>query len=711
MDNYETESSTASPFPTSKDETDLIPEVYWHSRQALFINNAVATWNPKSPLNVICHFEHARLAGRPRATAPQIGGEEFQSWFSRIDGWEDCADFDILRLLHLLYRWESSFAPEQVSAIKKRLVAFKYWYSDPTPDGITDHRWYWSENHRLIFHSIEYLAGQVLQDAFFERTGMTGGGHMERAAGFLHSWFDEKSTYGFSEWHSDVYYEKDLAALVTLAELAADSKISSRASVFLDLLLYDIALHTLKGNMGVTHGRSYMKDKSRATDQPIFGAAKLCFGQSPAPWPVDAGCPDELTPLDEGAVLLATARRYRPPSIIERVANSAVVMIDKERMGVAINTSEPLKARPVREDGLSYTDDDMVAFWWDRCALGAWQVIPLTLETIRKFELWETDLFAPFKTVRDLTGGDVEVTRNLANAMEKMVNAGILAEVNTITYRTPHVMLSTAQSYRPGCAGFQHHVWQATVGENAVVFATHPANEPWESNEARDLDHYWTGSATLPKSLQHGRVSAHLYSPGFPAPVLKGLEAFSYLDYTHAYFPTEYFDEVLSFGHWTLGRSAGGFVALYSWRETEWRRYDGEDSRRFNNGLTEPFDLIAPGGAANVWLAEVGDIETWDSFEAFRDAIEHTSVEVEYVQSQGELEGLFSVKYASPSEGLIQASSSGPLVVNGTQIPIDGYLRFDNPWSTSEFGSHEVTVSDHEGSVTLNLMTGERRFE
>ncbi len=45
----------------------------------------------------------------------------------------------------------------------------------------------------------------------------------------------------------------------------------------LDLLLFDIALHIQKGNDGATHGRSYMKDKSVATDQDIFNLSKLLF--------------------------------------------------------------------------------------------------------------------------------------------------------------------------------------------------------------------------------------------------------------------------------------------------------------------------------------------------------------------------------------------------------------------------------------------------
>jgi hypothetical protein len=75
----------------------------------------------------------------------------------------------------------------------------------------------------------------------------------------------------------------------TLAELADDAALAERAAAFGDLVLYDLALHHHRGNMGVTHGRSYMKDKSRAADQPVFGACKLCFDATTEPWPVDDG--------------------------------------------------------------------------------------------------------------------------------------------------------------------------------------------------------------------------------------------------------------------------------------------------------------------------------------------------------------------------------------------------------------------------------------
>jgi hypothetical protein len=175
--------------------------------------------------------------------------------------------------------------------------SFRYWCTDPVDLEGTDERWYWSENHRLIFHTCEYLAGQTLAADTFSVTGLRGEQHRTRAAAPLAAWFDEKTEEGFSEWHSDVYYAKDLAPLATLAEFADDPALAERAAAFCDLVLYDLALHCHRGNVGATHGRSYMKNKARAVDQPVFGACRLCFDVADAadaadatdePWPIDA---------------------------------------------------------------------------------------------------------------------------------------------------------------------------------------------------------------------------------------------------------------------------------------------------------------------------------------------------------------------------------------------------------------------------------------
>jgi hypothetical protein len=268
-----------------------------------------------------------------------------------------------------------------------------------------------------------------------------------------------------------------------------------------------------------------------------------------------------------------------------------------------------------------------------------------------------------------------------------MINVGVLSEVDTMTWRSPGAMLSTAQDYRPGCYGEQYHAWQATLDEDAVVFTTLPGNEPRPGTSWVDADKYWTGTGAMPRSAQEG-----------PGP----LQDFTYLNYTHAYFPTERFDEVRQVGNWTLGRRGNGYVALWSWRPTSWRTHD--PAVTFTNGLTQPFDLVAPGGANNAWIVEVGDRGRWGSFDSFATAVTGAPIDVTDlgVGTDGLPSG-FDVTYRSPSQGLMQFSTTGPLTVDGSTVDLHPTARFDNPFGRTGADDTRVTIS--EGGASLRLDT------
>ncbi len=594
--------------------------------------------------------------------------------------------------MNLWYSYKDRLPDDVRAAIEKRILAFKYWYDEPTPKGIVDQKWYWSENHRAIYHAIELLAGQAFPDRVFTNDGKTGAQHAAHAKRLLEQWFDEKARFGFDEWHSDVYYQKDVDPLLTLAELADDPRIARQASIMLDQVLLDIAVHLQKGDFGATHGRSYMKDKSVATDEDTFGLAKLLFDDTPAPY---------QSAEDAGATLFANARRYRLPEAIRRIAVSDRTGVDRERMGVPLDPSAPVTDHPVEPYGFDFGPEN-VPFWWDRGALTAWQELPTTFATADKYDLWATEAFKPFADFRSL-GSDPKTLQQLGHDLAPQLAFGVLSQVNTYTWRSPDAMLSSAQDYRPGMRGEQYHAWQATLDGEALVFTTLPGNEPRPGTDSKweDGDMYWTGEAAMPRTAQQGRVALNLYAPAYAAPDGGPFKSLSYLPMTHAWFPTERFDEVRQRGNWTLGRKGDGYVALWSWRPVHWRPHD--PAQVPTGGLTKDFDLVADGGADNVWITEVGDAKQWGSLDAFSQAVTTAPITVtpRPAKAQG-VPGGFDVGYTSPSEGQLSFSSDGPLTVDGQDQALGDYPRMDNPWTTVPFGTRKMTVRDGTFSLTLD---------
>lgn len=124
-------------------------------------------------------------------------------------------------------------------------------------------------------------------------------------------------------------------------------------------------------------------------------------------------------------------------------------------------------------------------------------------------------------------------------------------DVRTLTVRTPDAMLAAAIDHRPGAPGIQEHLWQATLGPEAVVFTTYPGNSQ-EHGNARP--NFWAGSVRLPRVALAGRSLICLY------PVEPGVG----LGFTHAYFPAAMFDEVALAGPWAFARKGEGYVALWA---------------------------------------------------------------------------------------------------------------------------------------------------
>ncbi len=281
------------PGPKSKD--GFVPAWWWNGRQNSYLDYASTQFSPSSFTNLIANAEHSRRTGAPFNTAG-ITMADFQPAFDRMDDFSDTADFNLTYLMNLWYGYRDLLPADVRQATEDHFKSFKYWFTDPQPTGTVDQRYYWSENHRLLFHADEYLAGQAFPDDVFSSDGNTGAWHKQRARGFIADWLDEKVRYGFTEWHSDVYYQKTLDALITVVEWVDDPVLVRRATMVLDLLVFDMALHIQKGNNGATHGRSYMKDKSVATDQDIFNLSKLLWDDTSLPY---------TSTGDAGAVLLA----------------------------------------------------------------------------------------------------------------------------------------------------------------------------------------------------------------------------------------------------------------------------------------------------------------------------------------------------------------------------------------------------------------------
>lgn len=666
----------------------LVDEAVFAARRSEYLGFATQQLRPTSATNVLAHLTRARLepgfVWEPELVTPDLVD---------IDPFRDTDDFELMRLLWVLYLGKGIVPDETIAALEDAVVGFRYRYDDPLAADQVDNKWFWSENHRIIFAVDEYLGGLAVPDRVFTFTGLTGAQHAERARPVILEWIDERARFGFSEWHSNIYMKFNFAPLVTLVEFAPDVELQSPAAAAVDVTLFDLASHTLRGAYGVTQGRNKKSSKTSSLDETSFNTAKLLFDTADAPY---------QSFDDMGPIFFCASERYRMPEVIRRVANSDEVARVRERHGVPLDPKEPISLAPRAAYGYDYSDPDNLMFWWSHGALTAWQLIPSTLAAAKKWRLFDTELFQEYKAIEPLLDVGPAVAQIGVRELAPFAAAGVLGEAHTYTWRSPEVMLSCVVDHRAGDAMDEAHAWQATLDPQAVVFTTHPRRPvPVSTDWGRDTG-YWTGTASMPRSAQRDRVGIHLYRPAYASPTdpLLG-PLFSYQPFTHAFFPQDRFDEVVESGNWVLGRRGDGYVALYSGRPTQWRVYD--PATEATDGMVRPFDLLAPGGADNAWIVEVGRAADHGSFAAFVDAI--TSAQVEVTRTGGHL----SVRYVSPTEGELRFGTRGGFTVDGVDMPLRDHPRHSSPWAEQCHLGRGFDVQQGGARLQLDFTTGARR--
>ena len=273
----------------------------------------------------------------------------------KVHAKEDTADFSMNAILRMLYidRKNESLPDDIRDEFVSSVLNFKYWYDEPNHDTMC----YWSENHQILFATAELLAGQFFPDTVFSNSGMTGRQHAEKAIPRVNKWLDYRFRFGFSEWHSNRYSEYDISAMLNLIEFVNDDTnttklLVKRATIVMDMILFDIAMNFYKGGYDTAHGRTYSGtmgidlDGIRDTIEH-FAWITLGLGQA-------HGYPGQLS-----AIFVVTTDKYKVPPILEKIADSSKIGIEhKQRDGINIDDG------PTYGIGYGLRDAEDVLFWW-----------------------------------------------------------------------------------------------------------------------------------------------------------------------------------------------------------------------------------------------------------------------------------------------------------------------------------------------------------
>ena len=246
----------------------------------------------------------------------------------------DCSDFAIQGILRLMFweRLEPHLSPEINALMKDTVLGFKYWVDEPGDTVM----YMGSENHRLLFHVAEWMAGMLFPTEMFTNSQQNGLFHYQKAYVYITEWLRQRGRYGFDEWHSNSYLPVCLAPLMNVYDFCVHEgqyKLRQMVQAVLDQIFFYLAADTYDGFWGTTHGRSYGIYVKYADFDGIAPCCWLYY----ATGALTAMTSSNIVTIDignMGPVSLATSG-YKPPRLFYEIAHDRSAVVEaRQRQGI-----------------------------------------------------------------------------------------------------------------------------------------------------------------------------------------------------------------------------------------------------------------------------------------------------------------------------------------------------------------------------------------
>lgn len=558
----------------------------------------------------------------------------------------DCADFRMLILIKTYKDYKKFLTEATNQKLKDAILGFKYWMDEPGEDGMC----FWSENHQLIFHTCEYLAGQLFPETIFTNDGKSGQDHFDKAKIKIDHWLKDRFTYGMTEWHSNTYYEEDIAPLVLLIEQTQDLKMKVRSKMILDLLLLDMALYSFEGYFVTSSGRAYENQKKRGADADVNDILKKAFGILTHPY--------DYTRL---STLFVLTRSYQVPDVIKIIA--------QQREKGIIKASNGLNLNEVKYEIKEKTSDCQGMYFWAMEAFTNPESITMTMKIYNDWHLEENNFLRDLKMINAPMLRKLKLLPLLVRLLNPATRGVAIERANTYVYHTKDYMLATAQAYHPKDFGDQQHLWQVSIPGDIHVFSTHPGSPMFDDPARNFSPSYWVGNGINPMVVQHENRVFLMYN----LTPRKGFLERKRQRFIHVHVPFAQFDEVVEMDKAIFLMKNETYCAL-----------------QFSRMYVKREDEVVVQGNHIQMMVTMGSAHQDGSFQIFIDKNE----------TEERLMTRFGI-YVEDMEHTYHIGWSQPLIVDKKRIALD-YPRLESQFALIERKPNTIDIQ-HEGhGLTLN---------
>jgi hypothetical protein len=454
-----------------------------------------------------------------------------------------------------------AFSPIAGEVIKQGLLSYKFWFDEKlraldngelnkvkkgvgVGEADTEME-FWSENHYIMFASSEYLLGQLWEHDTFQpgrlflkpddTTGrLTGAERRDRGRARVLKWLNNRLLFGWMEFNSSGYYREHLWAILNLVDFALDEEVRTKATMVVDLMLFDVVRYLQRGAMGAPGGRSQFKSRNSGWDNGLGDVVEMLLGSRGV--------------FNEGNAQIGASfasSMYKVPDVLLEIGAHPPDhgFVDRSRVSITfdespkygITWSQKSKDRDSRmagyqamrdkhyaflehvnaeiertHNGYTRMHDDTV-FFWGMSAFFNKQVVRNTLRTVDAFGLdnspafqkglrflIETLLPLVHRAEDTLVGGAIgalaggpaglvmgagiglfspeilgdDLEGESGDDLSLFTEGSTRSRANILCYRSPDAMLGSIQNFRVGQLNFQSAPTQATLNASVNVFTT-----------------------------------------------------------------------------------------------------------------------------------------------------------------------------------------------------------------------------------------------
>jgi len=266
-----------------------------------------------------------------------------------IDGRPDCADFPLAAVLRM---YQGNMLTQKVrDRIKQTVLNFRYWPDEPGNDAMC----FGSENHSLLFHGCQMIAGALFPEETFSNSGRTGTEQAAIGKERCEAWLDRVEARGFSEFLSSTYMPLTCAAVLNLVDYA-DEEMSRRAARVVDGIFEMLAMHAFDGVTVGPQGRVYrgvLNPETSGTQAMLAYASKDAV-LAHNDW-LSFVAASEKYALPEGidALMQATvSRTYRQANVEIQLEKAADFLLTSLQLPASFQKAQPGVDPPQSTHGL-----------------------------------------------------------------------------------------------------------------------------------------------------------------------------------------------------------------------------------------------------------------------------------------------------------------------------------------------------------------------